>query len=101
MIVYSSVQLILVAAAVIPAVALMLYVYKADKLEKEPTTLLWRLLLLTISKKGHSVTFRKVKGHSDHPENNRCDALARGAIQQYLTRNPDLGDAEHVNIQHS
>ena len=45
MIVYSSVQLILVTAAVIPAVALMLYVYKADKLEKEPTTLLWRLIL--------------------------------------------------------
>ena len=45
MIIYSSVQLILVAAAVIPAVALMIYVYKADKLEKEPTTLLWRLIL--------------------------------------------------------
>lgn len=45
MVVYSTVQLILVAAAVIPAVALMLYVYKADRLEKEPTTLLWRLIL--------------------------------------------------------
>ncbi|MBQ7655178.1 MAG: PrsW family intramembrane metalloprotease [Clostridia bacterium] len=45
MIFYSSVQLILVAAAVIPAVALMIYVYKADKLEKEPTVLLWRLIL--------------------------------------------------------
>ena len=45
MIIYSSLQLILVTAAVIPAVALMLYVYKADKLEKEPTTLLWRLIL--------------------------------------------------------
>ena len=62
---------------------------------------LWRLLLLTINKKGHNVAFRKVKGHSDHPENNRCDALARGAIQQYLSRNPDLGDPEHMNIQHS
>ena len=45
MIIYSSVQLILVAAAVIPAAALMIYVYKADKLEKEPTPLLWRLIL--------------------------------------------------------
>ena len=45
MIIYSSVQLILVAAAVIPAAALMVYVYKADKLEKEPTPLLWRLIL--------------------------------------------------------
>ena len=45
MMIYSSVQLILVAAAVIPAVALMVYVYKADKMEREPTTLLWRLIL--------------------------------------------------------
>ena len=45
MIIYSSVQLILVAAAVIPAAALMVYVYKADKLEKEPTPFLWRLIL--------------------------------------------------------
>lgn len=45
MILYSSTQLILVAAAVIPAVALMVYVYKADKLEKEPKPLLWRLIL--------------------------------------------------------
>ena len=35
----------MIAAAVIPAVALMIYVYKADKLEKEPTPLLWRLIL--------------------------------------------------------
>ncbi|MBR5110950.1 MAG: PrsW family intramembrane metalloprotease [Clostridia bacterium] len=45
MIFYSSVNLILIAAAVIPAVALMVYVYRADKLEKEPTPLLWRLIL--------------------------------------------------------
>lgn len=62
---------------------------------------LWRLLLLTINKKGHIVIFNKVKGHSDHPENNRCDAMARDAIQQYLARNPDLGDAEHMHIVHS
>ena len=62
---------------------------------------LWRLLLLTISKKGHAVTFHKVKGHANHPENNRCDALARDAIRQYLSRNPDLGDADSFPIQHS
>ena len=45
MIMYSSVNLILIAAAVIPAVALMFYVYKVDKLEKEPTSLLWQLIL--------------------------------------------------------
>ena len=31
----------------------------------------------------HHVTFIKVKGHSDHPENNRCDELAREAIAEY------------------
>ncbi|MBR3016597.1 MAG: ribonuclease HI [Clostridia bacterium] len=62
---------------------------------------LWRLLLLTINKKGHVVTFNKVKGHADHPENNRCDALARDAIKEYLEKNPDLGEAEHVQIFHS
>ncbi len=29
----------------------------------------------------HSVTFHKVKGHSDNPYNNRCDELARLAIK--------------------
>lgn len=62
---------------------------------------LWRLLFLTIRKKNHVVTFHKVKGHADHPENIRCDALARDAITQYLSRNPDLGDAEHAQITHS
>lgn len=62
---------------------------------------LWRLLLLTIQKKGHIVSFHKVKGHADHPENIRCDAMARDAIVQYLKRNPDLGDAEHLDVRHS
>ena len=60
---------------------------------------LWRLLLLTIRKKGHVMRFQKVKGHSDHPENNRCDAMARAAIKQYLTHNPDLGDPDNFQIQ--
>jgi ribonuclease HI len=29
----------------------------------------------------HRVTFHKVKGHSDNPHNNRCDELARLAIE--------------------
>ena len=62
---------------------------------------LWRLLLLTIKKKNHVMVFNKVKGHADHPENIRCDALAREAIKQYLTRNPDLGDPENIHIVHS
>ncbi len=36
---------ILIAAAVIPAVVLMSYVYKADRLEKEPPSLLFSLLV--------------------------------------------------------
>lgn len=32
--------------------------------------------------KTHEVTFHKVAGHADNPLNNRCDELARGAIEQ-------------------
>ena len=39
-------------------------------------------LLITLTKK-HNVQFYKVKGHSDHPENNRCDELARAAIDEF------------------
>ena len=38
-------NLFLIAAAVIPAVLLLIYVYKADRLEKEPASLLGVLLL--------------------------------------------------------
>ena len=37
---------VLIAAAVIPAVALIIYVYKQDRLEKEPWSMIWRLVLL-------------------------------------------------------
>ena len=42
---------------------------------------LWFILSAQTQK--HAVTFIKVKGHSDHPENNRCDELARAAIDEY------------------
>lgn len=48
---------------------------------------LWKLLLQIIKIKKHDVTFHKVKGHSDHPQNNRCDELAREAIQEYRRMN--------------
>lgn len=32
----------------------------------------------------HEVTFEHVKGHSGHPENERCDELAVAAYQEYL-----------------
>lgn len=45
---------------------------------------LWTILLMTIQKRGHEVRFVKVPGHADDVDNNRCDALARAAIQEYL-----------------
>lgn len=32
----------------------------------------------------HEVTYTRVKGHSGHPENDRCDELAVAAYQKYL-----------------
>lgn len=43
---------------------------------------LW--LLLLAHTKTHSVSWHKVKGHSDNPYNNRCDTLAREAIKKSL-----------------
>ena len=42
---------------------------------------LW--FILSAQTKKHNVRFLKVKGHADHPENNRCDELARAAIEEY------------------
>jgi len=39
---------------------------------------LWRLLETEMEK--HAMAWQWVKGHSDHPENERADALARAAI---------------------
>ena len=50
---------------------------------------LWLILLAQTRK--HRVTFLKVKGHADHPQNNRCDELARAAIDEYRRLNPDTG----------
>jgi ribonuclease HI len=41
---------------------------------------LWQKLLPLLA--FHQVNFHKVKGHSDNPYNNRCDALAREAIKR-------------------
>jgi len=43
---------------------------------------LWRRLDELLSK--HRVSFTHVRGHSGHPENERCDALAVAAYQKYL-----------------
>lgn len=59
---------------------------------------LWKLLDITIRKKEHIVSFHKVKGHSDHPENNRCDKMAREEIRKFFSINPDLGDPDHFDL---
>ena len=52
---------------------------KADKKPVLNDDLWKQLLALT---REHEVTFHKVKGHADNPLNNRCDGLARGAIDE-------------------
>lgn len=54
----------------------------ADKKEVKNRDL-WNDLCLKMQR--HRVTFIKVKGHSDNEYNNRCDKLARGAIQSALS----------------
>ena len=50
------------------------------KAEKKPVLNedLWKQLLALTRR--HEVVFHKVKGHADNALNNRCDELARGAI---------------------
>lgn len=55
---------------------------------------LWRLLLLTMRK--HQVSFQKVPAHADHPENNRCDALAKAAIRS-LTNPEEQGEQPNAS----
>jgi ribonuclease HI len=43
---------------------------------------LWRRLDQLLAK--HRVQFTHVRGHSGHPENERCDRLAVAAYQKYL-----------------
>ena len=46
---------------------------------------LWKRLLALLAE--HDVTFRRVRGHNGHPENERCDALAVAAIEK-VRENP-------------
>jgi ribonuclease HI len=43
---------------------------------------LWRKLDELLAR--HVVRFRIIKGHSGHPENERCDALAVAAARQFI-----------------
>ena len=53
---------------------------------------LW--FILSAQTKKHNVTFIKVKGHADHPENNRCDELARAAIDEYRRINTEPAEEQ-------
>jgi len=44
---------------------------------------LWRRLEAALET--HDVSWHWVKGHSDHPENDRADALARQGMTPYLS----------------
>ena len=52
---------------------------KSDKTPVLNSDLWKQLIALT---KMHEVTFHKVKGHADNELNNRCDELARNAIDK-------------------
>ncbi len=43
---------------------------------------LWRQLDRLLAR--HQVRFKHIRGHSGHPENERCDTLAVAAYQKYL-----------------
>lgn len=45
---------------------------------------LWRRLDELLAK--HRVRFTHIRGHSGHPENERCDTMAVAAYQKYLGR---------------
>ncbi|WP_304509292.1 ribonuclease HI [Anaerotignum sp.] len=55
--------------------------------EKASNVDLWERLLELLEI--HKVVFIWVKGHADNPENERCDQLARGAIQKNTLENDE------------
>lgn len=56
------------------------WVKKGFKDKKNPD--LWRRFLKVYSK--HQVKFKWIKGHNDHPQNERCDQLAVAAAKKDL-----------------
>lgn len=55
--------------------------------EKASNVDLWERLLSLLEI--HQVSFIWVKGHADNPENERCDQLARAAIQKNTLENDE------------
>ena len=49
---------------------------------------LWKLLI-NLGKE-HKINYHKVKGHADHPYNNRCDQMARQQIKKNSAGNSSI-----------
>lgn len=56
----------------------------SDKKEVKNKDMWQKLLNLTVK---HNIKWIKVKGHSDNKYNNRCDELAKAAIEDYINLN--------------
>jgi len=54
-----------------------------NKTDKAVNVDLWERLLIVLDR--HNVNFHWVKGHAGHPENERCDELAREEIKNNYT----------------
>lgn len=54
--------------------------WKRNKKDKAENIDLWEKMLELLDK--HKVTFNWVKGHSGHPENERCDEMVKEAASQ-------------------
>jgi len=57
------------------------WVFEWEKLnfKKKKNPDLWKRFLIIYRK--HNVTFRWIKGHNNHPENERCDYMANKAAR--------------------
>ena len=57
------------------------WVFEWEKLnfKKKKNSDLWKRFLIIYRK--HNVTFRWIKGHNNHPENERCDYMANKAAR--------------------
>lgn len=52
---------------------------------------LWKRMMVAMT--NHNVTFEWVKGHNEHPENERCDKLATSAAD-----NPKYEDKKELDV---
>ncbi len=60
--------------------------WKNSKKEEVLNRDLWERLLRAVEP--HQITWTWVRGHAGHPENERCDELARAAITEGMARRP-------------